>query len=181
MSLCPSESWAWRWRSCLACRVPGSTKCAGTWTAYNAGVMALSESFLCNSAHSGTYRFPWLGSYSVVQFLIHLMGQTFYCSAADPGVWGERAYGDGSTPYAWLNGIILLLCLPGFPLLAFPTTISSLTYPSSVSLQSITFLALGFLHNPLNSSSQTLHLPGYQRFCLGYVWLHQGLFNSHSI
>ena len=24
-------------------------------------------------------------------------------------------------------------------------------------------------------------LPGYQRSCLGYVWLHQGLSNSHSI
>ena len=30
----------------LGLQVPGSTKCAGTWTAYNAGVMALSESFL---------------------------------------------------------------------------------------------------------------------------------------
>ena len=26
------------------------------------------------------------------------MGQPFYCSAADAGVWGERGYGDGSTP-----------------------------------------------------------------------------------
>ena len=43
--LCPSEGWTWRWRSCLACRDPGSAKCAGTWTASATGVMALSESF----------------------------------------------------------------------------------------------------------------------------------------
>ena len=43
--ICPSESWAWRWCSCLACGDPGGTKCAGTWTASAVGVMALSESF----------------------------------------------------------------------------------------------------------------------------------------
>ena len=41
----PSESWVWRWLSCLDCRDPGSLKCAGKWTASTAGVMALSESF----------------------------------------------------------------------------------------------------------------------------------------
>ena len=43
--LCPRESWAWRWRSCLACRDPGGTKFAATRTASTTGVMALSESF----------------------------------------------------------------------------------------------------------------------------------------
>ena len=43
--LYPSESWAWTWRSCLAFRDSGSTKCAATWTASAAGVKALSESF----------------------------------------------------------------------------------------------------------------------------------------
>ena len=43
--LCPSESWVWRWYSCLACRDPGGTKCAETQTASVAGVTALSESF----------------------------------------------------------------------------------------------------------------------------------------
>ena len=69
--LCPSESWAWRWRSCLACRGPGNDNCAGTQTASTTGVMALSESFfpsllrlairrplwpvfLCSSTHLGT-------------------------------------------------------------------------------------------------------------------------------
>ena len=40
---CPSESWAWRWHSCLAYGDPGGTKCVETPSA--AGVMALSESF----------------------------------------------------------------------------------------------------------------------------------------
>ena len=43
--LCPSESWARRWCSCLACRDPGGAKCAGTRTAPATGVMALSGSF----------------------------------------------------------------------------------------------------------------------------------------
>ena len=43
--LCPSESWAWRWCSCLACGDPGSAKCAGTRTASATGVMTLSAFF----------------------------------------------------------------------------------------------------------------------------------------
>ena len=43
--LCPRESWAWRWQSCLACGDPGSSECAGTQTASTAAVMALSESY----------------------------------------------------------------------------------------------------------------------------------------
>ena len=40
--LCPSESWAWNWHSCLACGDHSGTKCAGTWIASATGVMALS-------------------------------------------------------------------------------------------------------------------------------------------
>ena len=60
----------------------------------------------------------------------------------------ERGYGDGSIPSAWLSSIALLPWLPGFPPQAFPTTISSLTSPRSVSLQSRATFTLGFLHNP---------------------------------
>ena len=77
------------------------------------------------------------------------MGQPLHCLAADAAKWGERGYGDGSNPYARLGSIALLPWLPGFPPLAFPTTISSLTSPQSVSLQSTAALALGLLHNPL--------------------------------
>ena len=77
------------------------------------------------------------------------MGQPLYCSAADSGVWG---YDDGSTPCAWLSNITLLPWLPNFPPQAFPTTISSLSSPRSICLQSTATLALGLLHNPQTPS-----------------------------
>ena len=53
----------------------------------------------------------------------------------------------------------MLPWLPGFPPLAFPTTISSLTYPSTVStVNSIPHP--GIAPPSLNSSSQTLHFQG---------------------
>ena len=76
------------------------------------------------------------------------MGQPLYCSAANAGVWGERGYGDGPTLYAWLSNISLCPWLPGFPPQAFPTMISSLTSPWSVSPQSTAALSLGSLHTP---------------------------------
>ena len=39
----------------------------------------------------------------------------------------------------------------------------------------------GIAPQSLNSSFQPLHLPGDQRSSLGYVWLWQGLSDSHSI
>ena len=55
------------------------------------------------SVYQALKRAPWVGSYSVVQCSsVHQAfdGQPPYCSAANAGVWGERSYGDGSTPYA---------------------------------------------------------------------------------
>ena len=66
---------------------------------------------------------------------------------------GERAYGDASTPYTWLSSIALLPWLPGFPPQAFPTTISSLTSPRSVSLQLTAAPCPGIAPQSLNSSS----------------------------
>ena len=57
-----------------------------------------------------------------------------------------------------------------FPPPAFPSMISSLTSPQSVSPQSAAALTLGLLHNSLNSSFQTLSLPGDQRSCPGYIY-----------
>ena len=51
-------------------------------------------------------------------------------------------------PYAWLSSITLLPHLPGFLPQAFPTTVSSLTSPWSISLQSTAALVLELLHNP---------------------------------
>ena len=50
--LCPSENWAWRWCSCLACGDPGSAKCAGTQTASTAGIMTLQFSQFSHSVMS---------------------------------------------------------------------------------------------------------------------------------
>ena len=87
------------------------------------------------------------------------MGQPVYCSAADAGMWGDRGNGDGSTPYAWLSSITLLPWLPGFPPLAFPTAISSLTSPQSVSSVNSSPHPRITPQSP-NSSSQPLCLPG---------------------
>ena len=55
---------------------------------------------LCRQVHQSLKGAPWVGSYSVVPFIRHLVDQPLYCSAADAGLWDERGYGDGSTPYA---------------------------------------------------------------------------------
>ena len=89
-----------------------------------------------------------MGSYSVVQCIRRSMGQPLYCSAASAGAWGERGYGDDSTPYMGLSSIALLPWLPGSPPQAFPTTVSSLTSPQSLSLPSTAALAPALLHNP---------------------------------
>ena len=89
-----------------------------------------------------------MGSCSVVQWGRPLMGQPVCCSVADASMRGERGYGDGCTPYAWLRSIALLPWLPGFPPQAFPITVSSLTSPQSISLQSTAALTLGSLHAP---------------------------------
>ena len=76
--------------SCLACGDPGGTKCAGTWTASLAGVMALSESFF-EPLVAGDQKasgqplsvappihalrgLPCLGSFSVVRGVKHIEG-----------------------------------------------------------------------------------------------------------
>ena len=53
---------------------------------------------LCCSADQAHREAPWLGSYSVVQCIRYLIGQTLCCSTADAGVWGERGYGASFTP-----------------------------------------------------------------------------------
>ena len=81
-----------------------------------------------------------MGSYSVVQCVKGLIGQPFYhlaADAGDAGAWGERLWW---WLHPWLSNIALLPWLPGFTPQAFPTTISSLTLPWSISSQSIATL-----------------------------------------
>ena len=103
-----------------------------------------------------------MGSYSVVRCIRCLMDQALYCSGAAAGMWEKRGYGDSSTPYAWLSNITLLPWLPGFPPKAFPTTISFLASPLSVSLQSTAALTLGSLHNPQTPASSHCAFLGTQ-------------------
>ena len=69
--------------------------------------------------------------------------------------------------------------------LAFSTGISNhslLPHIPSVCLSTVNSSPHpGIAPQSLNSSSQLLHLPGDLRPCLGYVWLLQGLSDSHSI
>ena len=76
------------------------------------------------------------------------MGQPPYCSAAYAGLCGERGCGDGAARFAWASSTPLLPGPPGFPPQALPITISSLTSPRSISLQSAAALALGLLQEP---------------------------------
>ena len=124
------------WRAPL----PGVLLCCSVHQAHRG--TPLARVLLCRSAHQAPKGAPCVGSYSVVQcnrlnYRLNLMGQPLYCSAANHGMWGERGYGDDSTPYAWHSSIALLPWLPGFPTLAFRTMISSLTSPQSTSPQSI--------------------------------------------
>ena len=86
----PSESWAWRWCSCLTCRDPGGEKCAGTRTASATGVRPYQSlcQASCNRRVEGLFglSFPiappiqalrgpsCLGSFSVVWCIRHIEG-----------------------------------------------------------------------------------------------------------
>ena len=93
-------------------------------------------------------RAPWLGSYSVIQCRAFEGPASLLFSCRCRCVGRERLWW-------WLHPWRMtqpyrLACiwLPGFPPLAFPTTVSSLTSPLSVSPQSTTALTLWLLHNP---------------------------------
>ena len=61
---------------------------------------------------------------------------------------GERCYGHGSTLYVRLSSFALLPWLPVFPLQAFPTPVSSLTFLWPISPQSTGAFTLGLLTIP---------------------------------
>ena len=89
-----------------------------------------------------------MGSYSVVQCVRHLMSKPLYFSAADTGMWGERESMVRAPDPTHDSAVCLASMAAGFLSWAFPTTVSSLTLPQSISPQSIAALTLGLLHNP---------------------------------
>ena len=184
--LCPSESWVWRWHSCLACGDAGGTLCGDTDCLHRgsygptrvffwASCSWPSESLFDQSfsiappiqAHRGASR---MGSSSVDPCIRCLMGQPRYCSAADAGVRGERLWWwlhplhmtqqyRLASMAAWLSltGNSLRNLLPQVPLVHL-STVNSSPHP-------------GITPQPPCSSFQPLHLPGDLHPCSGYVWL----------
>ena len=141
----------------MGCRDPGGMKCAGTWTASAAGVMALSESF--SSLWKLAIRRPfwlvfliappiqafkeasWLGCFSVVPHVRCLKGQPLYCSAAGVDMWKRGAI--VMAPVLTHDSAVLP-CFHGF--LAFLHR--HFSCPLGLSQQSTAALTLKLLHNP---------------------------------
>ena len=141
----------------------------------------LAGVLLCSLAYQSLKGAPWVGSYPVVQCVRRLMGQPLYCSPSDAGVWGMREtmvmapppiHDSAVSPCfhgAWFSstGICHHNLLPHIPSIRLSAVNSS---PH-----------LGIAPQSLNSSSQLLPLPGDPCSCLAYVWVLQGLSDSHSI
>ena len=131
------------------------------------------------SAHPALKGAPWVESYSVVQCGRHLMGQPLYCSTNNAGVWGERETMVMAPPLPWDSAV--LPCFHGC--LAFLHR----HFPPQCHIPLIHLSAVnssphpGIIPQSLNSSCQLLRLPGNLHPCPGYVWLWQGLSDSHSI
>ena len=135
----------------------------------------------CRPAHQALKRAPWVGPYSVVQCVRHLMGQPFYCSAADVGMCRERSYGDGSTTLCVTQQYHLASMAPWLS----STSISHhnlFPHIPSIRLSIVNSSPHpGIAPQSLYSSSQPLCLPGDLCPFPGYIWLWRGLSDSHSI
>ena len=140
---------------------------------------------------------PCLGSFSIVRHVGHIEG---------PPGWGPTLQFSGEAfdgpayllfscrccrlgrerLWCWLYTLRvtqqyrLLPWLPGFPPQAFPTTV--FPHIPLICLSTVNSGPRpGIAPLSLNSSSQLLHLLGDLHPCPGYVWLQQGLSDSHSI
>ena len=116
---------------------------------------------LCSSEHQSLKGAPWVGSFSVVQCIRHLMSQPIVQLPIHPLHMTQQYH--LASMAAWLSatGISHHNLLPHIPLIHL-SAVNSSPHP-------------GITPQPLNSSSQTLHLPRDLHSCPGYVWLRQGL------
>ena len=137
---------------------------------------------LCRSAHQALKGAPWTGPYSVVQCIRQVFdgpaSLLFSCWCWHVGrerlwLWLHplrmtQQYRLASMA-AWLSstGISHYSVLPHIPSIRL-STVNSSPHP-------------GIAPQSLNSSSQPLPLPGNLCPCPEYVWLRQGLSDSHSI
>ena len=124
---------------------------------------------------------PWLGSYSVDRQVRHLMGQPLYCSATDAGSVGREGL------WRWLHPLHMTQCY-GLASMASQLSSTGISYHNlllhipSIHLSTVNSSPCpGIAPQSLNSISQLLHFPGDLCPHPGYVWLQQGLSDSHSI
>ena len=117
----------------------------------------------CCSAHQAYRGAPWVGSYSVVQCVRHLMGQSLYWPAASAGMWREREAMVMAPPSTHDSAVSP--CFHGCP--AFLPGISAhnlLPHIHLISLSAVNSSPRpGISPQSLNSSSQQLCLSGEQR------------------
>ena len=123
---------------------------------------------------------PWVGSYSVVWCIRHLMASppvvqllVLACGEREAMVMAPPPTPDSAVS-PFFHGCLAFL-YRHFPPQSPPShpsnclsTVNSSPHP-------------GTAPQSLNSSSQPLHIPGDLRPCSAYVWLRQGLSDSHSI
>ena len=158
--------------------MPGVLLCCAVHQAHRGA--SLAGVLLCSSVHQSLKGAPWVGSYSVVQCIKRLMGQPL-CSATDAGVWGEAMVMAPPPPHDSAVSPCFHGCL-AFLHRHFPPQ-----SPPSHPLDPIRLSTVNSSPSPgtapqsLKSSSKLMHLPGDLRPCQGYVWLWQGLSDSHSI
>ena len=161
--------WALRGLPCLGVLLCCSTHQSHRWATL-AGVL------LCRSVHQALKEAPWVGSYffisvsgiwwaslSIVQLPMLGMGRERLWWWLHPLCMTQR-YCLASMA-AWVSSHHNLL--PHIPSIHLSAVISS---PCP-----------GIAPQSLNSSSQPLCLPGDLCPCPGWVWLWQGLYDSHSI
>ena len=189
----------------MACGDPGGAKRAGTQTASAAGVLALSESFfeprvagpqkasltsLCSPTCTSLRGLPCLGSFSAVQHIRHI-------GTPHPRVLlyssGRQAF-DGPASLLFScqcrhvgTEAMVMAPPPTCDSAVSPCFHGCLAFSTGIShhslLPDIPSICLSLVNSSphpriapqsLNSSSQLLHP-------LGYLWLRQGLSDSHSI
>ena len=124
---------------------------------------------------------PWRGSYSVDRQVRHLMGQPLYCSATDAGSVGREGL------WRWLHPLHMTQCY-GLASMASQLSSTGISYHnlllhiSSVCLSAISSSPLPWDCSTIPKLQLPAAAPSRGPASLsGYVWLWQGLPDSHSI
>ena len=159
--------------------------CLGSFSIYCSLCQAhkggpLAGVLLCRSASQTLKGAPWVGSYSVVQCFRYLMARLSIVQLPMLAYWGREA--------------MVMAAPPTHDSAVSPSSMAARLSSTGIShhslLSHIPWICLSAVNSSpcpgiapqfLNSSSQPLCLPGYLCPCLGYVWLWQGLSDSHSI